>query len=52
MIDNLEQHQMVQFHEFISTTYDKKIAEKYANKENGSYLIEINVPEDDFLSLA
>jgi len=46
LYDGLETDQIIKFNEFFSTTYDKNIAEKYADKGNGSYLIEIHVPED------
>jgi WD40 repeat protein len=50
LYSNLEQDQMLQFNEFLSTTYDRNIAEKYADKGKGSFLIEIHVPEDIIIS--
>jgi hypothetical protein len=48
--ENLDLSQMMQFHEFLSTTYDINIAKKYADKGVGSYLLEINIPNEVIVS--
>jgi len=48
--DNLETNQMMQSHQFLSTTYDIEIAQKYAKQGEGSYILEIQIPEEMVVS--
>jgi len=50
LYDSLEKDQMIQFNEFLSTTYDINIAKKYADKGPGSFLIVIHIPKEVIIS--